>query len=120
MPRMTKKYTETLRTGRKVGIRTEAGDQEWLYQMLSEQGYQWDADAGQWQHLPSLPADEPSNLIRVRVWAEANIVGLMADGIIESMLAAGLRLVERSQPYPCRPPQQRASRVYLTFEPEVR
>lgn len=24
------------------------------------------------------------------------------------------------QPYPCRPPQQRESRVYLTFEPEVR
>lgn len=119
MPKMTKKYTEALRTGRQAGIRTGAGDQEWLYRILAEQGYQWNSDAGEWQHLPSLPEDEPSPLIRVRVWAEASIVGLMADGIEAALQQAGLRLVERSVPYPCRPPQQRESRIYLTFEPEV-
>lgn len=117
MPRMTKKYTEAVNTARRVGIRATGGDQEWLYRMLAEQNYQWDSDAGAWNHLPSLPADAPSLLIRVRVWANGEIVGLMADGVVESMLAAGLRLVERSQSYPCRPPQQRESRVYLTFEP---
>lgn len=117
---MTKKYTEACTAARRAGIRTNGGNQDWLYQQLSEQGYQWDSDAGAWQHLPSLPADEPSPLIRVRVWANNEIVGLMADGVVAAMLDAGLRLVERSQPYPCRPPQQRESRIYLTFEPEVR
>jgi hypothetical protein len=78
-------------------------------------GYQWNSEAGTWDNWSAMDADQPTELIRVRAWARAEAVEMIADGIVEAMLAAGLQLVERSQPYVCRPPKQLESRIYLTF-----
>ena len=52
----------------------------------------------------------------IRVWADASQVEAQADEVIKG-LRGKFRLIGRNGPYPCRPPQQRESRVYLEFLP---
>ena len=117
MTKRTRKFVAAEATGRQLRIRST--DAETLYRLLNEAGYQWNSDTGTWDNWQAMPADEPSELIRIRCWARSEVVEMIADGVVESMRAAGLNLMERSQPYPCRPPQQRESRIYLTFAPRT-
>lgn len=117
MTKRTRKYVAAESMARQLKIRS--ADAETLYRLLNEAGYQWNSDTGAWDNWQAMPADEPSELIRIRCWARADVVEMIADGVVESMRAAGLQLMERSQPYPCRPPQQRESRIYLTFAPRA-
>jgi hypothetical protein len=112
--RRTKKYVAAESFFRGAGIRI-SGDAEEMYQTMADHGYQWNSESGTWDDWGAMPRDQPTELIRVRAWARAEAVEMVADGITEAMLAAGLVLVERSKPYPCRPPKQLESRVYLTF-----
>lgn len=119
MPRRTRKYTAAERTARSLGLQVDPteDDAAELYRQLEDQNYRWNSKTGSWEDWGSMPADEPSPLIRIRCWAPAEAVEMIADGVVESMLAAGLRLLDRSKAYPCRPPQQLESRIYLIFEP---
>lgn len=112
MARMTRKRIAAETTASLIGVSIR-GD---LYQSLADEGYHWNSETGEWENWNETPADEPTELIRIRAWARGEAVEMVADGVVESMLAAGLRLIERSRPYPCRPPKQAESRVYLTFE----
>lgn len=89
-------------------------NQESLYKQLNELGFFWNSKIQQWQRDDRL-ADPPSNLIRIRVWATGDKVEQAADILIESARAYGLELQEKSEPYPCRPPKQKDSRIYLVF-----
>lgn len=115
MAKRTKKYVAAEQAAKRIGLQVSAGHADALYTQLNAQGYQWNSEAGTWDDWGALEADQPSGMIRIRCWAAGESVGLIADGVVEAMLAAGLQLVERSQPYPCRPPQQLESRVYLSF-----
>lgn len=106
MPKMTRKFTEALATARRNGIIIDRSNQDATYRVLETAGYHWNSDAGVWEHFPSMAADEPSTLIRVRVWAEAGTVGQIADRVATALQQTGLRLAERSEAYPCRPPKQ--------------
>ncbi len=64
-------------------------------------------------------ADPPTELIRLRVWADARFVEQVADECVFAVAAKGLRLVEKSDPYNCRPPKQLEARVYLSFMKEA-
>lgn len=88
--------------------------QEQLYAELNRLGFYWNSKVQRWERNDQL-ADPPSQLLRVRVWAAAEKVEQMAEIAIESMQQYGLKLLERSEPYPCRPPKQADSRIYLTF-----
>ena len=114
--RQTRKYSQAVATATAQAIST-AGDQESLYQRLAEAGYFWDSGAGIWQYAEPTAADEPTPLIRVRVWAASEIVAREAQREVADWQARGYTLVERSDPYICRPPKQRESRVYLAFLP---
>lgn len=114
MPKMTAKWAAACRLCGSLGI--EPGDdQPQTYQILQEAGYQWNSKASGWELLASQPANDPSPFIRFRIWADAEIVPDLADDMIRLAAGLGLVLVEKSQPYPCRPPQQLEARVYLTF-----
>lgn len=91
-----------------------------VYERLRELGLMWDSDAGVWVRLADEPANEPSALVRVRVWADGEIINEVADDVVGAMARRGWRLVERSMPYACRPPKQLEARVYLTLEPPAR
>ncbi len=115
-PKRTKKYVAAEAMLRRLGVAVFGyRSAETFYEVLAEKGYQWNSETGIWENWQAMDADQPTELIRVRAWARAEVVEMIADGVVESMLAAGLRLVERSSPYPCRPPKQLESRIYITF-----
>ncbi len=90
-------------------------NQDELYQELNRLGWYWQPKKKAWER-DDTPALEASKLIKIRIWADSKKVDEAAALFIENAESAGLRLVEKSQPYPCRPPHQNDSRVYLTFE----
>lgn len=116
MPKMTKKYKAAAHKAIAIGRDIPPGQDE-LYELLEAQGYAWDSETGEWVSLASQPADPPTKLVRVRVWADSSVVEQMAAYVAKSLANYELVLEERSAPYPCRPPKQLESRVYLTFSP---
>lgn len=70
----------------------------------------------------SKPETSQSNeTIKVRVMADSSVIESVSDGIVRSLGENdGLKLVDRSRPYPCPPPEQEKSRIYLTFGSRVR
>ncbi len=113
MPKMTRKYSTALNQAQILGI-TEVENQERLYRLLNEQNYYWDSATQTWQQL-LINADPPTDLIRVRVWAEDSKVRGAAYQLRVAMEDQGYRFLEQSEPYPCRPPKQLESRIYMTF-----
>lgn len=89
--------------------------QDVLYTELNRLGWYWQAKKKEWERNDA-PAKEATKLIRVRVWAAREVVEDAAELFLENVESMGLRLIEKSSPYPCRPPNQLESRIYLTFE----
>lgn len=110
--RQTQKYTKACEI---ATVNHET--QESLYKQLNELGFFWNSKIQQWERDDRL-ADPPSDLIRIRVWAAGDKVEQAANILIESVGQYGLKLQEKSQSYPCRPPKQADSRIYLTFTDE--
>jgi hypothetical protein len=118
MAKRTKKFVaaQMAATNNGLGFRLIQEHQDDLYRALEAVGYQWNPDAGLWIKLLDQPAEPPSDLIRIRIWAEARYVEGLADVIANALKPAiDAELIERSAPYPCRPPKQKESRVYLTL-----
>lgn len=114
MPRQTRKYVEAMRIASTLGIQGHE-DQETLYRALNTQGYYWDSRREMWEHNHE-PPHPPTDLVKIRVWAETTKVKQMADLIIDEMEASRkCEFIERSEPYQCHPPKQLESRIYLTF-----
>ncbi|MBD2199982.1 MULTISPECIES: hypothetical protein [Calothrix] len=89
--------------------------QDELYAELNRLGWFWDSNKKGW-YRDDTPAKEATKLIRLRVWAASDKVRQSAEVFIETAEDNGLRFVEKSEPYPCRPPNQKESRIYLTFQ----
>ncbi len=115
MPKMTAKYSSALAAARTNGL-VVTGDQEALYSRLNGAGLWWDSKEGKWINFADTPANEPTPKLMIRVWAEGKIVDSRADEIIKG-LRGKFRLISRRGPFPCRPPEQLESRVYLEFMP---
>lgn len=121
MPKATRKYTAAIETAHKAGLTQPGGwatNQEDVYQALNQAGYHWNSETNAWEQWTDEPADQPTEFVMVRVWAAAETVGDVTDDLVRAMRKAGARLMERSNPYPCRPPKQQEARVYLKFLPE--
>lgn len=114
MPKMTVKYKRAVDIANALNIDASRRDQPSLYAQLNEAGYFWDSDGQIWQQVTE-PADPPTELIRVRVWAETSRVADAATDIVSSMELDGYRLLDQSDAYQCRPPKQLESRIYLSF-----
>jgi hypothetical protein len=89
--------------------------QEQLYSELNRLGWYWIADQKKWER-DEREANPTTNLIKIRVWAASDKVNNVAQHFVEAATDMGLRLVDQSQSYPCRPPNQNEARIYLTFE----
>ena len=124
MAKMTAKYSGALEAARRAKLNVGDSNQEQLYAGLQYAGYFWDSNTKQWEyHEPEL-ADEPTPLVMIRVWADAEIIEEAADLIITRLTLKALpkdkiwQLVERSPAYGCRPPKQKEARIYLKFLPQ--
>ena|SRR4028119_1794730 len=116
MPKQTAKYASACKKAESLKIPV-GQHQEELYQALNTQGWYWNSQEKLWEKLDE-DADPPTELIRVRIWADSRFVEQFAKDCIESMSQRGLRLIEKTEPYRCRPPKQLESRIYLTFQKE--
>ncbi|MFG6097349.1 hypothetical protein SPB21_18940 [Leptothoe sp. ISB3NOV94-8A] len=112
MPRRTQKYLKALETAQGLNI-SQTEDQSTLYVALNEKNFFWDSGDQRW--VPGMEPNPASDLIRIRVWAAAETVKDAAQLIVRRLTRDGLELIEQSDPYPCRPPKQLESRIYLTF-----
>ena len=113
MPRQTRKYVSAMRIAETLGIESR-DSQENLYDDLNSRGYFWESDQGEWQRTTE-PPDPVTEVLRIRVWADAVKVEAMADQVVAALVASGNEILDISKPYPCRPPKQLESRIYLTF-----
>lgn len=114
MPKRTIKYTSALQIVEVAWLNPPVKpSQEELYSFLNSQNYFWDSKSQQWQFAE--PAQEATQLVRLRVWASSDKVSEIAKGVKAGMKVSGYELLEESKPYVCRPPQQNDSRIYLTF-----
>jgi len=113
MARMTAKYIGAMAIARSKNIPI-TDDHEALYAALGKAGILYDKMKG-WYDASQEPAEEPSDVLRVRVWAKTEDVEAQARLIVRTLTSGGYRLLEQSQPYVCRPPKQLESRIYLSF-----
>ena len=88
-----------------------------LYDRLQLQGLMWDSKAGKWVDVADELADEPSRLVRLRVWADRELVEDWAEDLVRLLEGAGWDLVDRSAVYGCRPPKQLEGRIYVQMAP---
>lgn len=89
-------------------------NQEQLYQELNRLGWYWQVKKKDWER-DDTPANEVTEIVKIRVWAATDKVSLVADLLIEQFESIDFKLLEKSPLYQCRPPQQLESRVYLSF-----
>ena len=112
MIKRTRKYLKALESAPDFSHQTS----DELYEYLIAQGYYWDANCGLWIQAADQNNDPPSTQIKVRLWADKSQVEGIAEKAIEALTDQGFRFIEKSIPYPCRPPKANDARVYLTFE----
>lgn len=108
--RQTQKYTQATAL-----LSYPHETQEELYQELNRLGFYWNSSKKKWER-DDTPAKEATGLIKIRVWTATNKVKQAAELIVENAEGMGLKLIEKSEPYQCRPPLQNESRIYLTFQ----
>lgn len=112
MPKQTKKYLAAVGTASGLGI-SIGDDADHLYRELNQKNFFWDSKDGRW--VPGSAPEPATALIRIRVWADTDKVGDAANVLTRRLIDSGFNLLEQSQPYMCRPPNQLESRIYLTF-----
>jgi hypothetical protein len=88
--------------------------QEELYQELNRLGWFWNPKIQRWERDDRIP-NAATKTIYIRVMTGKERVEQAAEAIAEALEQYGLELIEKSEPYPCRPPKQNDARVYLQF-----
>lgn len=114
MPKLTLKYSSALEIAKKLKI-VQVDNQERLYCELNQVGFFWNPEIKIWVRSQE-PADPPTDLIRIRVWADSKKVTRAAIQIKSVLEQSGFEFIEQSEAYVCRPPKQLESRIYLTFK----
>jgi ribonuclease HII len=110
--RITEKYRKAAKIAQSLNLTTE--DREELYQQLNNNSYFWNSEKKKWEKIKTV-ANPPTELIKIRIWADARITEAVASELIEALAKKGLRVMNCSKPYLCRPPEHLESRIYLEF-----
>ena len=110
--RITEKYRKALEIGQRLKITTK--DREEIYQQLNSKSYFWNSEKKKWEKIRT-KSKPPTELIKIRIWADARITEAVASELIEALSKNGLRVMNCSEPYQCYPPKGLESRVYIDF-----
>ena len=105
----TKKFIAAEKIALEIGLVID--DQ--IYDSLQFNNYFWDSKQGIW--FEGDEPDPPTNLLKIRVWADQKFVQSDAGRIIQALEKLGYKIGEKSDEYTCRPPKQLEARIYLTF-----
>ncbi len=85
-----------------------------LYSEMNRLSYYWDAKNRKWERDDRL-ADPPMDGVKIRLWANNDEVQDYSELITQLLKAEGYTIVDKSEPYQCRPPKQNESRIYLSI-----
>lgn len=58
----------------------------------------------------------PTQLINLRIWSAADCISVDVDRILHALVQSGFEVIEKSQPYSCRPPKHSEARVYIKLD----
>ena len=105
----TKKFVEAEKVALEIGVYVDDD----IYKNLEKNNYFWDSKNQNW--FKGVEPNPPTNLIYVRVWADAEKVEADANNVIQSMQTSDYVLEDKTEIYSCRPPKQLEGRIYLTF-----
>lgn len=105
--KQTQKYSGALRI-----LTFPHSTQDELYAELNRLGWFWQSKSKEWRRSEQAT----TTLVKVRVMGATTQVSELAQHFVEAAGDIGLRLLEQSAPYPCRPPNNNESRIYLSFE----
>lgn len=59
---------------------------------------------------------ENNKIIKIRIMADTQDIEGIAEKLIEDSPNMGMKFIEKTKLYSCRPPNENESRIYLTFE----
>jgi hypothetical protein len=105
--RRTQKYSKAIEL-----LTFPHNTQEELYLELNRLDFYWNSKTQQWVRDDRL-AEPPMLGVKIRIWASEEDIEYHSDLIIQILAENGYILVDKSKPYPCRPPKQNESRIYL-------
>ncbi|MHB0922661.1 MAG: hypothetical protein ACYC3H_01680 [Bellilinea sp.] len=63
-------------------------------------------------------AGSRAGLVKVRLIAGHDRVKAMAEQMVDNLEKTGYEVIEWTSPYPCRPPEDDKSRVYISAVPK--
>ena len=80
--RITKKYRKATQIGKSLKLKIlTISDREELYLQLNKESYFWNSEKREWEKI-SAKADPPTELIKIRIWADARITESVASELI--------------------------------------
>ncbi|HBA90891.1 MAG TPA: hypothetical protein DCZ08_03655 [Anaerolineaceae bacterium] len=63
-------------------------------------------------------AGSRAGLVKVRLIAGQSKIETIADQMVDVLESAGYEVIELTSPYPCRPPEDDKSRIYISAVPK--
>ena len=63
-------------------------------------------------------AGSRAGLVKVRLIAGQGKIQAIADQMVDVLEGAGYEVIELTSPYPCRPPEDDKSRIYISAVPK--
>jgi hypothetical protein len=111
--KQTRKFASAEKLYNKLSLTQKYRSQDALYEILGEQGYYWERKAQRWQDGGE--SHPPSTVISISVSTGYDRLSEVAEILTEALEGYDLELIEQSRAYPCRPPKQNDSKMYLTF-----
>lgn len=113
MSKRTTKYIKALEQSEAQDFEHQSSDQ--LYEHLQEKGYYWDSNCQNWVFSPAEKNDPASSSVKIRVHFEKTQANDIANKVAELLESGGFKLLDKSKPYICKPPQSNDAMVYLNF-----
>ena len=123
--RKTKKLVKAQETIRNLSISNQvttigAMNAEVYYEVLQKNNYFWNSQTQEWEK--AVNPDPPKQIIEIRIRTEGDwlINSDLLCRIERAMDAIKLKTVNKSKPYPQRPPNQLDSAIYYQFMDELK
>lgn len=87
--------------------------QQELYSELNRLGWWWNSKVKEWERNQEL-ADPPMEGVKIRLWSNSENIEDYTEEITQLLRDNGYKIIDKSNPYQCRPPKHSESRIYLT------
>lgn len=88
-----------------------------ITQLLADEGYHWNSFTGEWEYHGRIEAEQPRDLIQIRVRHAKADVDKAAGDVVNMLMEKGFDVLCHSPVYPLHPPHHAEGYVYLIIRP---